>query len=102
MHTEILACTSQGIPGETFCLEAIYPESNLEAMEMDQDPFLAYKASADLDTLYLHLTMKAPDRDKLLLAMQKEVNGQMKHHGNFILMLRSDVPLGEIILPAVR
>jgi len=102
MHTEILACTSQGIPGETFCLEAIYPESNLEAMEMaDQDPFLAYKASADLDTLYLHLMMKAPDRDKLLLAKQKEVNGQMKHHGNFILMLRSDVPLGEIILPAV-
>ena len=71
-------------------------------MEMaDQDPFLAYKASADLDTLYLHLMMKAPDRDKLLLAKQKEVNGQMKHHGNFILMLRSDVPLGEIILPAV-
>ena len=100
MHTEILACTSQGIPGEIFCLEALYPESSLEAMEMDRDPFLAYKATADPDTLYHHQAMKAPDRDKFLLAMQKEIDDQMKH-GNFTLMLRSDVPLGEIILPAV-
>ena len=84
------------IPGELFCLEALYPDRDTT----DLDPLLAYKASSDPDTMYLHQAMKQPDRQQFQEAMIKEVEDQMSN-GNFSIVHRSKVPRNHAILPAV-
>ncbi len=44
--------------------------------------------------------MKEPNKDKFIAAMVEEMDAQLKG-GNFLLILRSKVPKGTIILPAV-
>jgi hypothetical protein len=61
------------IEGELFCLEAMYPVA-----EDAKNPLLAYKASADADTMYMHEAMKAPNKKKFIVAMEKEVADQSK------------------------
>ena len=94
MTSEIIANTAQDI-GEIFCLEAIYPDDSQE-----EDGLLAFAASADPDTMYLHQAMKEPDKQEFVKAMQKEVQGQI-HNGNFSVIPRSQVPEGASVLPAV-
>lgn len=64
------------------------------------DDHIAYAASKDPDTMYLHEAMKQPDKPQFLKAMQKEVEGQMAN-GNFALIHINDVPKEASILPAV-
>ena len=61
---------------------------------------MAYKATSDPDTLYLHQAMKEPDKHNFIKAMEKEMEDQMKN-GNFTKNLRSKVSKGKTILPSV-
>ncbi len=56
MTTE-LTHASPDCEGELFCLKALFPD------------VLAYAASRDPDTMYLHQAMKEPDKDKFLATM---------------------------------
>ena len=60
----------------------------------------AFAASTDPDILYLHEAMKEPDKPKFLEAMIKEISTQSQN-GNWIIILRSEVPDGEMVLPSV-
>jgi hypothetical protein len=84
------------VEGEIFCLEAMFPDREDE----DLNPLLAYKASADPDTMYMHEAMKAPDRKEFIAAMEKEVADQSKNK-NFSIIHRSKVPEGATVLPTV-
>lgn len=64
------------------------------------DEIVAYAASKDPDTMYLHQAMQEPDKEKFLEAMHKEVQGQI-NNGNFTLVHIKDVPTNASILPAV-
>ena len=83
--------------GEIFCESALYP---FELQPFEDDPLLAYGASADPDTLYYHEAMKEPDAPEFRKAMEKELLGQWDN-GNFSLKKRSEVPQGKSILPGV-
>jgi hypothetical protein len=87
--------TSGEIEGEIFCLVAMYP-----VRDEDKNPLLAYKASADPDTMYVHEAMKEPDKKEFIKAMQKEVSDQ-SNNKNFSIIHRSEVPEGATILPTV-
>jgi Reverse transcriptase (RNA-dependent DNA polymerase) len=83
------------VEGEVFCLMAMFPDYPTE-----EHPLLTYAASADPDTMYLHQALKEPDRKQFIQAMTKEVDDQIAQ-GNFVIILRSQVPKGERVLPAV-
>jgi Reverse transcriptase (RNA-dependent DNA polymerase)/GAG-pre-integrase domain len=68
--------------------------------ENDERGWVAYAASKDPDTMYLHQAMQQPDKDQFLEAMVKEVEGQMSN-GNFAIVHIDEVPQGATILPAV-
>ena len=87
--------TSGEIEGEIFCLVAMYP-----VRDEDENPLLAYKASADPDTMYMHEAMKEPDSKEFIKAMEKEVSDQ-SNNKNFSIIHRSKVPEGATILPTV-
>ena len=95
MMSEIRKQTSNGIEGEIFCLEAMFPIRG-----EDEHPLVAYKATSDPDTMYLHEAMKEPNRKEFLQAMQKEVTDQAGN-GNFSITHRSKVPKNATILPTV-
>jgi hypothetical protein len=61
---------------------------------------LAFKATTDPDTMYMHEAMREPDREEFRAAMAKEVADQM-NNGNFSIVERSSVPEGEAIMPTV-
>jgi hypothetical protein len=91
------AQSGQGdIEGEVFCLEALFPDAQVD----DTDPLLAFKATTDPDTMYMHEAMREPDREEFRAAMVKEVTDQMEN-GNFTIVKRSSVPAGESIMPTV-
>jgi hypothetical protein len=84
------------IEGEIFCLEALFPDGKTG----NEDPLYAFKATSDPDTMYLHKAMQEPDKEQFKEAMVKEVRDQMDN-GNFIVVERSAVPDGELIMPTV-
>jgi hypothetical protein len=63
------------------------------------DP-IAFAATSNPDTMYLHEALRAPDREHFIEAMQKEVKDHedLKH---WELVSKSEVPEGTTILPAV-
>ncbi len=95
MLVEIKDVTKHDVEGEIFCLEAMFP-----SREEIEHPLMAYKATSDPDTMYLHEAMKEPDKDEFIRAMDKEVKDQIDN-GNFTIIPRSSVPKGEKILPTV-
>ena len=97
METEIMANTRGSIPGEIFSQVALCPDLTDDVKD---DPLLAFKATSDPDTMYLHQAMNQPDREHFKAAMKKEMADQIDN-GNFTLIKRSKVPKGKIILPAV-
>lgn len=99
MATEIVEMTKENIEGEILCLEAIYPNAE-EINGYEQNPLLAFKASTDPDTMYLHEAMREPDKEQFKEAMKKEVKDQMEN-GNFTIVHRNKVPKDKSILPAV-
>jgi hypothetical protein len=58
------------------------------------------RVATDQDTMYLHQALKSPDRIEFIRAMGKEIQSHVANK-NWILILRSDVPPGKSILPAV-
>ena len=50
--------------------------------------------------MYKHQVMQQPDRKEFIKAMQKEIQDQMQN-GNFSIVKQSEIPNGQIILPAV-
>jgi hypothetical protein len=66
----------------------------------DEHPLMAFKATSDPDTMYLHEAMKEPDKKEFLVAMQKEVTDQAKN-SNFTITHWSQVPKKATILPTV-
>jgi hypothetical protein len=66
----------------------------------EESPLLAYAASADPDTMYLHEALKQPDRKQFLEAMVKEVEAQTAN-GNWKIVRKDEVPEDAAILPAV-
>ena len=61
---------------------------------------LAFKASTDPDTMYMHEAMWEPDKAEFVKAMEKEVQDQMNNN-NFTVKHKDSVPKNGIILPAV-
>ena len=82
--------------GEIFSFSTLFPLND----EDDVDPIHAYAASVDPDTLYHHEAMREPDAPQFRDAMVKEFKDQWDN-GNFELKLRTDIPEGARILPAV-
>eukprot|EP00978_Attheya_sp_CCMP212_P004051 scaffold8733_cov52-Attheya_sp.AAC.1 len=99
MATEIEILTMDDMMGETFCISALYPDDDQLPGSEDQS-ILAYKASADPDTMYIHKAMKEPDRGEFIKAMLKEVKDQM-NNVNFSIVHKSTVKDGKKILPTV-
>jgi hypothetical protein len=96
LTAELIANTQTDVPGEIFAYQAMFPDHEHDHI----DPFLAYKAVSDPDTLYYHQAMKEPDRSEFESGMEKEINDQFEN-GNFTVIRRSEVPEGQTILPAV-
>jgi len=63
-----------------------------------QHPLMSYKATADPDTMYLHEAMREPDKDKFLVAMEREMKDHMQH---WEMVLRSSVPTGVKVFSSV-
>ena len=63
MIAEISRNTCDGIEGEILCLEAMYPDHEQlhKEISIDQDPLLAFKATTDPDTMYMHKAMCEPN-----------------------------------------
>ena len=59
--------TSNDVEGELFCFSALNPDP--DGLPIDDKTLMAYKATADPDTMYLHQAMKQPDRKEFLKAM---------------------------------
>ena len=97
LTSEIETCTSNDVPGEIFCLAAMFPDDDYYEYE---DTLLAYKATSDPDTMYYHQAMKEPDRDKFSDAMLKEIVDQY-NNGNFTVVPKSKILRDKVILPAV-
>ena len=95
--TQQSSSSTKQVPGEILCYSSLYPRDD-EATNMN--PLLAYKATADPDTMYLHQAMKAEDRKDFQTAMMKEVQAHLDN-GNFKVIHQSEVPEGEAILPTV-
>jgi hypothetical protein len=96
MMAELVENTQANVPGEIFAHQAMFPDQEHDHI----DPFLAYKAVSDPDTLYYHQAMREPDRSEFESGMEKEINDQFEN-GNFTVIRRSEVPDGCTILPAV-
>jgi hypothetical protein len=79
--------------------EALFEPDMTTELE-GQDPLLAFAASADPDTMYLHEAMKQPDNEQFKAAMQREVEA-FDENNNWKLVHRFKVPQGATILPAV-
>jgi hypothetical protein len=59
-------------PGEIFCFNAMVGDER----EQPKHPLLAFAATNDPDTFYLHEAMKEPDAKEFRKAMVKEIIGQ--------------------------
>jgi len=79
---------SSDCEGELFCIEALFLDA------------VAFTASKAPNTMYLCQAMKEPDKEKFIAAMVEEMDAQLRGK-NLSLILRSKVPKGATILPAV-
>ena len=61
-------------------------------------PFLLFKATTNPDILYLDKALEAPDRDKFIKAMLKEVRDH-ERCGHWKIIPSSKVPKGVKVLP---
>ena len=82
--------------GEIFAFSTLFSIHD----ELEEDPILAYAASADPDTLYYHEAMREPDADQFREAMVKEFVDQWRNE-NFVLRCKSEIPEDARVLPSV-
>jgi hypothetical protein len=79
--------------------DSIWEIQDYEIQEAMSDP-VAFATMTNPDTMYLHEALRAPDRDKFIEAMSKEVKDH-KMGNHWELVSKSEVPKGTAILPAV-
>lgn len=77
----------------------LYQETD-QLRELDDPIAYSMKATSDPDTMYYHEAMKEKDRPQFLQAMKDEFETHIKRK-HFKVIRKSDVPEGEVILPAV-
>ena len=87
------------IEGEIFCYLANIIDND-DKSGIINEPLLAYKATADPDTMYLHEAMKQKDWSEFRIAMQNEINDRMKDN-NFSIIHKNKIPPKATVLPAV-
>ena len=85
------------VPFEALDQDMYCEEDRLSHLD---DPVQAMKATSDPDTMYYHEAMKEPDADQFRAAMRKEVQDHTERK-HWEPILRSNVPKGTRILPAV-
>ena len=85
-------------PNEIFSMSSLCPDNVIP--DMSPQDLIAYAVSNDPDTLTYREAMAAPDKDKFLESMTKELESQMTM-GVLKLTPRSKVPPTASILPAV-
>ena len=83
---------------ELFSMAAIAPDAYMD--QYNYHPLMAMGATNDPDTMYYHEAMKADDREQFLTSMNEEVQGQLANKV-YRPILRSNVPKGSVVLPAV-
>ena len=79
--------------------EVYHGEAEYEIQRLLADP-IAFAASADPDTMYLHEAMRQPDKREFIQAMIDEVTTHTKR-GHWKIIPIEEVPEGTRILPAV-
>jgi hypothetical protein len=72
----------------------------LEELEIDQLYPIAFAASSDPDTLYLHEAMKQPDANQFIKAMAEEIQAHEDNH-HWEVVTRDVIPQRTPILPAI-
>ena len=72
----------------------------LEELDIDLVHPIAFAASSDPDTLYLHEAMKQPDADQFIKAMAEEIQAHEDNH-HWEVVTRDTIPQGTPILPAI-
>jgi hypothetical protein len=77
----------------------VWDIQDYEIQESLADP-IAFAATSNPDTMYLHQALRAPDRDEFIEAMKQEIKDHESLH-HWELVPKSEVPKGTIILPAV-
>jgi hypothetical protein len=77
----------------------IWDIKDYEIQESMSDP-VAFAATTNPDTMYLHQALRAPDREKFIEAMAKEVQDH-ESGKHWEVVSKSEVPQGTSILPAV-
>ena len=70
------------------------------ALQEEMSNPIAYAASADKDTMYMHQAMRQPDKKQFIQAMVEEVTAHTKN-GHWKIIPRSQVPEGTKVLPSV-
>jgi Reverse transcriptase (RNA-dependent DNA polymerase) len=74
-------------------------DSSHESPTTYMDP-ISYAASSDPDVMYMHEAMQQPDRAEFVRAMSKEIKSHTDNK-NWIIIKRSQVPIGHDVLPAI-
>jgi hypothetical protein len=64
----------------TVAFEVQVLTNTLEELDIDQVHPIAFAASSDPDTLYLHEAMKQPDADQFIKAMAEEIQAHVDNH----------------------
>ena len=92
--------TRKEVQGEIFCYQAMFPEDFSDNSDniSHLNTLMAYKATTDPDSMYLHEAIQQEDKAKFLKAMLEEVRDQMDN-GNFSIIKINQVPKGSTILP---
>ena len=99
MSTQDKSEDENHVEGEIFCYLTKLTDDD-DKSKIINEPLLAYKATADPDTMYLHEAMKQKDWQEFRKAMQKEVDDRMKDK-NFTIIHKSKIPIKALVLPAV-
>jgi hypothetical protein len=84
----------------TVAFEVQVLTNTLEELYIDQVHPIAFAASSDPDTLYLHEAMKQPDADQFIKAMAEEIQAHEDNH-HWEVVIRDVIPHGTPILPAI-
>ena len=82
-----------------FCYLAMFPEDCSDNNENPSylNPLMAYKATTDPDSMYLHEAIQQEDKLEFLKAMLEEFRDQI-YNGNFSIIKINQVPKGRTIL----
>ena len=104
-YQQSLAQREQGIVAWEILLDQDEQEMNRTAkqqyeLQLQMAEPIVYAASSDLDILYLHEAMRAPDQAQFLQAMEREIKGH-EEGKHLVLLPKHQVLKGMKVLDAV-